>query len=201
VSAYDSNDNFSDTFSCNPNLGSNYGNPPIDFSGPGDQVLSLWKNGGVETRCGTSFAAPHIAGILLANGSANFNTDGVVSGDPDSNPDQIMTARLPQPALQYSVYNNHPKLSWNSIPAADSYKVYRKFETGSWVLVQTTTGTTFTDTPITHPNLQTSLFPPFNYEDFYTYKVHAHTTSGEVSNPSNYRYFIFANCSGPGCGS
>lgn len=192
VSAYDNQDGFASF--------SNYGNPPIEYSGPGVSVLSLWKNGGTNTINGTSMAAPHIAGLLLMNGT-NLFVDGTVSGDPDSSPDEIVTSKLPSPTLQHSVYNNSPKLTWNSITGADSYKLYRKFESGSWVLVTTTSGTSYTDTAIYNTNLQTSVSPPFNYDDFYTYKVHAHTTSGAVSDASNFRHFIYPSCSGPGCGS
>ena len=192
VSGYDINDDWY--------VNSNYGNPPIEYAGPAVAVPSLKIGGGVRNENGTSMAAPHIAGLLLMN-SANIFVDGTVSGDPDSNPDQIVTSKLPSPTLQHSVYNNSPKLTWNSISGADEYKLYRKFETGSWVLVTTTTGTSYTDTPIYNTNLQTAGSPPFNFEDFYSYKVHAHTNSGAVSNPSNNRYFIYPSCSGPGCGS
>ncbi len=60
VSAYDIIDDFASF--------SNYGNPPIEYGGPGVDILSLWKNGSTNTISGTSMAAPHIAGLLLASG-------------------------------------------------------------------------------------------------------------------------------------
>lgn len=67
---------------------SNFGNPPVDCAAPGVGVLSTWNDGGTNTISGTSMAAPHVGGILLANGGvANF--DGFVTGDPDGMPDPI----------------------------------------------------------------------------------------------------------------
>ena len=65
---------------------SNYGNPPVDYAEPGSSIKSTWMNGGYNTISGTSMATPHLAGLLLAGGVRN---GGVVSGDPDGNPDPI----------------------------------------------------------------------------------------------------------------
>ncbi len=67
---------------------SNFGNPPVDFAGPGQGITSTYRNGGYRTLSGTSMAAPHLAGLyLISNGTPN--TDGTVSNDPDGNPDPI----------------------------------------------------------------------------------------------------------------
>jgi subtilisin family serine protease len=68
---------------------SNYGNPPIDFCAPGVSILSTYNNGGLATMSGTSMAAPHACGVLLATGG-NPKSDGYVTGDPDGNPDPII---------------------------------------------------------------------------------------------------------------
>ena len=65
---------------------SNYGNPPVDYAAPGVSILSLYKGGGTKTLSGTSMAAPHVAGILLAG---SIRADGTVCGDKDSTPDPI----------------------------------------------------------------------------------------------------------------
>ncbi len=68
---------------------SNYANPPVDFCAPGVDVKSTWKDGGYNTISGTSMAAPHAAGVLLASGG-NPSTCGTVSGDPDGDADPII---------------------------------------------------------------------------------------------------------------
>ena len=68
---------------------SNYGNPPVDFSAPGVDVVSSKRGGGVVTYSGTSMAAPHVAGLLLIDIEAPLATDGNALNDPDGNPDPI----------------------------------------------------------------------------------------------------------------
>jgi len=81
LSAFDQNDNFATAFS-------NFGNPPIDYSEPGVEIMSLSNNDGVTGPIdGTSFAAPHAAGILLMEGA--IQSDGNINNDVDGNPDII----------------------------------------------------------------------------------------------------------------
>lgn len=67
---------------------SNFGNPPIDYCAPGVSVYSTYKNGDYATMSGTSMAAPHVAGILLANNKIIFKR-GYVANDPDRVPDPL----------------------------------------------------------------------------------------------------------------
>ncbi|MCH7412180.1 S8 family serine peptidase [Belliella sp. R4-6] len=67
---------------------SNFGNPPIDYCAPGVSINSTWISSGYRSISGTSMAAPHAAGVLMWG---NPNTDGFVIGDPDGNPDPIIT--------------------------------------------------------------------------------------------------------------
>jgi len=83
VSAFDDTDTFASF--------SNYSgptDPPIEYGGPGVDVLSLYADGGTATLSGTSMSAPHVAGVLLATGGSP-STDGAVSNDPDGDPDPI----------------------------------------------------------------------------------------------------------------
>lgn len=83
VSAFDSTDTFASF--------SNYSgptDPPVEYGGPGVDVLSLYADGGTTTLSGTSMSAPHVAGVLLVTGGS-ASTDGTVSNDPDGDPDPI----------------------------------------------------------------------------------------------------------------
>ena len=79
ISATDRNDRFASF--------SNYGSS-VDYAEPGVGIPSTWLSGGYNTISGTSMAAPHAAGILLATGGT-IRTGGTASGDPDGNPDPI----------------------------------------------------------------------------------------------------------------
>lgn len=68
---------------------SNYGNPPVDYCAPGVSVYSTYKGGAYATMSGTSMAAPHACGVLLATGG-NPKTSGYVINDPDGNADPII---------------------------------------------------------------------------------------------------------------
>ncbi|MGN8225690.1 S8 family serine peptidase [Gracilimonas sp. BCB1] len=191
VSAHDDNDNFASF--------SNYGNPPIEYSNPGVDIHSLWRNGGTNTIDGTSMATPHIAGLLLALG--DVYTDGTVSNDPDSSPDEIATGTAAAPSISGNVTSSDfARITWSSVPFASQYKVYRRYENGYWSERSTTTGTSYNDTQLMDPDLQVLSVPPGDNEDYYTYKVHAITPSGTISEASNHVYFaIEENCHPPVC--
>jgi subtilisin family serine protease len=68
---------------------SNFGNPPIDYCAPGVYILSTYKGGALATMSGTSMAAPHACGVLLATGG-HATESGFVINDPDGKPDPII---------------------------------------------------------------------------------------------------------------
>ncbi|WP_240676155.1 S8 family peptidase [Botryobacter ruber] len=66
---------------------SNYG-LSVDFSAPGVNVTTTTKGGSIGSGAyGTSFAAPHVAGILLLKGTVVAK--GTITGDKDSKADPI----------------------------------------------------------------------------------------------------------------
>jgi len=101
VSAFDNNDTFSSF--------SNYGNPPIEYAAPGEDIRSLLIGGGSGmgfagpgSEDGTSYSSPILAGLLLA-ADYGIDTDGTVLTDPDGNSDPIAVADEPEPTLTVSV--------------------------------------------------------------------------------------------------
>ena len=66
---------------------SNYGSS-VDLAAPGESILSTAKGGGYATGNGTSYAAPHVAGLLALRGNS-IGRAGTVTGDKDSKPDPI----------------------------------------------------------------------------------------------------------------
>ena len=65
---------------------SNYG-ASVDVAAPGVAVYTTYANGGYGNGTGTSYAAPHVAGILALKGTVASN--GYAVGDPDGKADPI----------------------------------------------------------------------------------------------------------------
>jgi len=162
VSAFRQGDAFSVIFDydhCgNDNAGSNYGNPPIEYSEPGERIRSLLIGGGVGmgfdgpcTASGTSYAAPHLAGLLLVKGSVDL--DGTVSNDPDGDPDPIAIDEEP---LQVSVdgpsiVNSGDIAMFTSSVSHQEGSVsyqwyYRTYPEQSWILDSGATASTYSHT-------------------------------------------------------
>ncbi len=63
----------------------------VNIAAPGRDIESLKPGGGLATWYGTSMAAPHVAGVILATGTAT--TNGEASNDPDGILDPIVQAQ------------------------------------------------------------------------------------------------------------
>lgn len=161
VSAFRQGDQFAAIFQPNnPNpcvepfgfgyiiAGSDYGNPPVDYSEPGELLKSLLIGGGVgmgfDGRCtasGTSYAAPMLAGLLLA-APQGITTGGTVSNDPDGNPDSIAVGKVPPPPFSVTItgpkrINSQEPGIWTAHPANGSgdynYQWYYKYNGPNFV--------------------------------------------------------------------
>jgi len=141
VSAHDDNDDFASF--------SNYGNPPIEYSNPGVDINSLWKNGGTNTIDGTSMATPHIAGLLLASPN-DIYSDGVVNNDPDATSDEIaiyapLSVTISGPSVRESGQQGTWTASGEYGDGGYSYQwSYKNDASSSWQ--SGGTGTSFTHT-------------------------------------------------------
>lgn len=173
---------------------SNWGAPPIDYVAPGVDILSLFNNGGTFTASGTSMAAPHMAGLMLA-GCAGISTDGYVTdnrdpgyGSPQSYP--IPIANMQTPNVTASVHNDHPKLDWSTCNGDVEYEIWRKVESsGSWGLWATTTALTYVDYSITDPNLQV-VSAPTEPTGWVAYKIKSIHLNDTESSFSSIKYFL-----------
>lgn len=123
ISASDINDNFANF--------SNYGNPPIEYAAPGVNVPSLriggsWGMGFIPgitgDEDGTSYAAPHVAGLLLATPNG-IGSNAFASGDPDGNPDPIAEAILAVKISGPGTLNSGEQGTWTAIPINESSSV------------------------------------------------------------------------------
>lgn len=82
ISATDSNDVMASW--------SNFGNPPVDYAAPGVGILSTASGGGTTTMSGTSMASPAACAVIMMR-NGNPSTSGFAVGDPDGNPDPIVS--------------------------------------------------------------------------------------------------------------
>jgi subtilisin len=152
-----------------PHIGSNWG-PYVDVSAPWSALSTIPGGGyGDETLnwCGTSMAAPHVAGSALLVRSYHptwtntqvasqltYSAEGLGTPGYDNyfgygmvRPDRAL-GLFPPSVTATLTPGMKPKLTWSSIPLATSYKIYRRVTTTLcplWNHVATVASLTFTD--------------------------------------------------------
>lgn len=117
------------------------------------------------TRCGTSFASPHVAGVAalvwsyytawtnqrLKEHLLVSALDRLPAGWDDSTGYGLVHATLSDvfapPLLTGTIQSGRPRLTWNAVPAAVSYTIYHRVTpvAPTWTYWGSTTSTAYTD--------------------------------------------------------
>jgi hypothetical protein len=147
---------------------SNYGSH-VDLAAAFD-ALTTELSSSYYTQCGTSFATPHVsASAVLARAKNPAWNNGLVVSQlmttaldlgPPGHDNQFgrglvqahLAVGMYAPSITASIVSGQPRLTWNAIPLAQSYRIYRRVgpTSESWDLWATVSSTTYTDisTPV-----------------------------------------------------
>jgi subtilisin family serine protease len=176
---------------------SNFGNPPISYAAPGEDILSLKNGGGTRMDSGTSMSAPHVAGILLVCGESGLRSSGSAINDPSPPADPIARARRASAPsnLVHTVVQNpsnpayyNPKLDWSSVSGADKYLIERRHWLGEWKPWATATSTSYTVIITNSPNLQPATYP---LDYWVAYRIRTVNMCGAGNQVTSQRVFTF----------
>jgi serine protease len=170
VSGVAPDSNLASTCTTSAGFGSNYGSH-VELAAPFESwaVHPPTLNNGAyyDNACGTSIAAPMVAGVAALVWSyrpswsnqrlrehliASAIDRGATGWDANTGFGLVqatLTDVFAPPTLTGTTTGNpkRPRLTWNAVPAAGSYQIYRKVTPFSpdWELWTTTTGTAYTD--------------------------------------------------------
>ncbi len=157
----------SNAFDAGP--GSSFGSD-VDFVAAWDALSTIAGNqyaGPAAGWCGTSMATPHVTGLvaLLRGQDPNLSTSGVYSKMKLTAKDlgpagwdekygfglirANLAVGLTPPAIVATTLSQKPRLTWNAIPFATEYRIYRRVTptlAPNWALWATKTTTSYTDT-------------------------------------------------------
>jgi subtilisin family serine protease len=162
------NDNAPCSNADDPLPGSSWG-LHVDFAAPWDAHSTIANNeyAGVEAQwCGTSMAAPHVAGLAALvrsyypGANRSYVYDRLKSTALDLGAygsDQYYGWGMPRylavgfnaPVITATIVSGRPRLTWPAVPHATSYQIWRWVTptAPTAVLWATVTGTTYTDYP------------------------------------------------------
>jgi subtilisin family serine protease len=216
VAGINPNKTFAIPSPCNPNFpGSSWGSH-VDVVAP-YQVFTTSLANTYLTVCGTSVSSPGVAGVALlvraryptwTNGQVRdriiFTAENLgIAGWDDHFGYGLVRAHLAvafdPPTVTPSIVAGKPKLTWNPIPFAAQYHIYRSITPTAcptWELYAATTGTTFTDssTPVTS-FYGYSLPPSQTAVNYFVGAVHSDGTYSTSSAPPA----LFTVSSNPPC--
>jgi subtilisin family serine protease len=189
---------------------SNWGSH-VDLSAAFD-VYTTDQNSSWVTTCGTSFATPHVSATAVLVRAANPSWQNTQVAEQltftardlgSQGYDEMFGYGLVQSDLAVGFYSptisasidafSKPKLSWPAVPMANRYRIYHRVTptlAPNWVLWDSTTATSYTDSPTKVTSFYGYSSVPGGDTTAVGYYVTAVSASGRESSWSQYETYI-----------